>query len=60
MAKALDANLLVTIVTCLGFEPAESEGSNPVCELLPVEPLPDDVTDPADEDSSAAARRDPP
>lgn len=40
MAKALDTNLLVTIVTCLAFEPEGSEDSNDVCELLPVEPLP--------------------
>jgi len=40
MAKALDANLLVTIVTCLAFEPDDSDGSNDVCELLPLEPLP--------------------
>mgnify|MGYP001572829358 CR=1 FL=1 len=25
MAKALDPNLLVTITSCLGFEPAEAE-----------------------------------
>jgi hypothetical protein len=40
MAKALDPNLLVTIVTCLAFEPDDSDGSPAVCELLPVEPLP--------------------
>ena len=40
MAKALDANLLVTIVTCLAFEPEGSEDANDMCELLPVEPLP--------------------
>ncbi len=40
MAKALDANLLVTIVTCLAFEPEGSKDANDVCELLPVEPLP--------------------
>lgn len=40
MAKALDANLLVTIATCLAFEPDDSDGSHDVCELLPIEPLP--------------------
>lgn len=40
MAKALDTNLLVTIVTCLAFEPEGSQDSTDVCELLPVEPLP--------------------
>ncbi len=40
MAKGLDTNLLVTIVTCLAFEPEGSADSNDVCELLPVEPLP--------------------
>lgn len=40
MAKALDTNLLVTIVMCLAFEPEGAEDSNQVCELLPVEPLP--------------------
>jgi hypothetical protein len=40
MAKALDANLLVTIVTCLAFEAEGSEDANDMCELLPVEPLP--------------------
>jgi hypothetical protein len=40
MAKALDTNLLVTIATCLAFEPAGSEDADDVCELQPVEPLP--------------------
>lgn len=40
MAKALDANLLVTIATCLAFESDEGEGGGAVCELLPLEPLP--------------------
>jgi hypothetical protein len=40
MAKALDPNLLVTIVTCLGFEPDGSTDAKGVCELLPLEPLP--------------------
>jgi hypothetical protein len=40
MAKSLDPNLLVTIVTCLAFEPDDSDGSPDVCELLPVEPFP--------------------
>jgi hypothetical protein len=40
MAKALDPNLLVTIATCLAFEPDDADGANRICELLPVEPLP--------------------
>lgn len=28
MAKALDPNLLVTITSCLGFEPAEGQEAN--------------------------------
>jgi hypothetical protein len=60
MAKSLDPNLLVTIATCLGFEPADADGSNPVCELLPLEPLSDLATDLAEDSSSAAARGNPP
>ena len=40
MAKSLDPNLLVTIASCLAFEPADADGSSDVCELLPLEPLP--------------------
>jgi hypothetical protein len=38
MAKALDPNLLVTIASCLGFEPDVCDADS-VCELTPVEPL---------------------
>lgn len=41
MAKALDTNLLVTIATCLAFEPDDSDGADgsaDVRELLPPEP----------------------
>lgn len=37
MAKALDPNLLVTIASCLGFDPTAEDDS--VCELTPLEPL---------------------
>lgn len=37
MARALDPNLLVTIASCLGFDPAAESDS--VCELTPIEPL---------------------
>jgi len=37
MAKTLDPNLLVTISSCLGFDPAAEDDS--VCELTPIEPL---------------------
>jgi hypothetical protein len=40
MAKSLDLNLLVTIASCLAFEPEDSDDSSDVCELLPIEPLP--------------------
>jgi hypothetical protein len=40
MAKSLDTNLVVTIATCLAFEPDETDASNHVCELLPIESLP--------------------
>lgn len=40
MANSLDANLLVTIASCLAFDPEDSEPSDAVCELLPIEPLP--------------------
>jgi hypothetical protein len=60
MAKSLDPNLLVTIATCLGFEPADSDDSNAVCELLPLAPLSDHITDPLADSCSDAARRSPP
>jgi hypothetical protein len=40
MASSLDLNLLVTISSCLAFEPDGSDGSHEVCELLPIEPFP--------------------
>jgi hypothetical protein len=39
MAKALDPNLLVTIASCLGFEPDAYDDADGVCELTPIEPL---------------------
>lgn len=39
MAKALDPNLLVTITSCLGFEPDACDAADGVCELTPIEPL---------------------
>lgn len=38
MAKSLDPNLLVTIASCLGFEPDVCDADG-VCELTPVEPF---------------------
>lgn len=40
MAKALDPNLLVTITSCLGFEPDACDATDGVCELTPIEALP--------------------
>jgi hypothetical protein len=39
MAKSLDPNLLVTIASCLGFEPDAGDDADGVCELTPIEPL---------------------
>ena len=38
MAKALDPNLLVTISSCLGFQPAEARPGGEACRLTTVVP----------------------
>ena len=39
MAQSIDPNLLVTVTSCLGFEPDGRDDTDGVCELTPIEPL---------------------